>query len=69
MKLKALTPAEVAKLRRFLHIVGQELVSIASSSTLPDQWDVNMGVTSYTTEAVETIYKQMAADGLLPKRG
>lgn len=63
---QVMTKKQQAALRRMLHIVGQELVAMAASEKLPDQWDENEGYTSYTVDAKNTVYFAMRKDGIVP---
>lgn len=65
--VKTLKPAEVQRLRRFLHMVGHELLTTAKNDAMPDQWD-EISNCQWTMAAIVAIYDQMAVDGLLPKR-
>jgi hypothetical protein len=68
VKPKALTPTQIQMLRRLMVVAGQELIQMANSKKLPDQWG-EIGCTTYGIEAMAAVYNQMAADGMLPKRG
>lgn len=62
-----LLPRELAALRRILHIVGQELITMAASEKLPDQWG-ELGLMSYTIEAQAAVYDQLVADKIIKER-
>lgn len=62
---RVITKKQTDILRRLLHIVGQELQTMAKSDKLPDQWG-ELNLTSYALEAQKAVYNLMVADGLLP---
>lgn len=64
---KTLTKRQQDMLRRFLHMAANELLEIATTPKLPDQW-YETSTTTYAHAAVRGLYDQMAADGLLPPR-
>jgi hypothetical protein len=63
-----LTKRQTDTLRRLMIIAGQELITMANSECLPDKWDINLGLSSFTIAAKDAVWNEMIHNGMLPPR-